>query len=186
MLAASPARQSEHVKPGAAVTVRFSSSAIAASGSSPGRTLLQSMDRNSPPVAAAFHECRSGAASDRGPPGACSSTISGANGTRVGMLTGSNDAEDRPCARSGDWRQRPTTCSSSTTTDWSPQGPETAPTRPFTHPEGAPSQPGARRPRARTGDYPTASMKSSTAFASRRGASALVRLGGGATCRRGD
>jgi hypothetical protein len=30
------------------------------------------MDRSSPPVAAAFHECRSRAASDRGPPRACS------------------------------------------------------------------------------------------------------------------
>ena len=29
------------------------------------------MDRNSPPVAAAFHECRSGEASERRPPGAC-------------------------------------------------------------------------------------------------------------------
>jgi hypothetical protein len=50
-----------------------------------------------------------------------------ARSSSTAALTGSNDAEDRPCARSGDWRQRPTTCSSSTTTDWSPQGPETAP-----------------------------------------------------------
>jgi len=35
---------------------------------------LVPVDRSSPPVAAAFHGCRSGTASDRAPPGACSSS----------------------------------------------------------------------------------------------------------------
>ena len=52
------------------------------------------MDRSSPPVVAAFHECRSGAASERRPPGACwsSQAVVSSAGTGTPASHGSGSA----------------------------------------------------------------------------------------------